>query len=29
MQENQLPPRVGREAHVSNEKKVMERAKSM
>ena len=29
MQENQAPPRVGREAHVANERKVMARAKSM
>ncbi len=29
MQENQAPPRVGREAHIANERKVMARAKSM
>lgn len=29
MQENQSPPRVGRDAHVANEKKVMARAKSV
>lgn len=29
MQENQAPPRVGREAHVANERKVMARAKSI
>jgi ketosteroid isomerase-like protein len=29
MQENQQPPRLGRDAHVSNEKKVMARAKSI
>jgi len=29
MQENQLPPRVGRDAHVANERKVMSRAKSV
>jgi SnoaL-like domain len=29
MQENQAPPRVGREAHVANERKVMARAKSV
>jgi hypothetical protein len=29
MQENQLPPRVGRDAHVANEHKVMARVKSM
>lgn len=29
MQENQNPPRVGRSAHVANERKVMARAKSI
>ena len=29
MQENQSPPRVGREAHVANERKVLARAKSL
>jgi ketosteroid isomerase-like protein len=29
MQENQSPPRVGREAHVANERKVMARARSV
>ena len=29
MQENQAPPRVGRDAHVANERKVMARAKSV
>lgn len=29
MRENQLPPRVGRDAHVANERKVMARAKSV
>jgi hypothetical protein len=29
MQENQLPPRVGRQAHVDNERKVLARAKSV
>jgi hypothetical protein len=29
MQENQSPPRVGRDAHVTNEHKVMARAKSV
>ena len=29
MQENQAPPRVGREAHVANERKVMARSKSI
>jgi hypothetical protein len=29
MQENQLPPRVGREAHIANERKVLARAKSL
>ncbi|MDB6061750.1 MAG: polyketide cyclase [Verrucomicrobiaceae bacterium] len=29
MQENQSPPRVGRDAHVANEQKVMSRAKSV
>ena len=29
MQENQSPPRVGREAHVANEHKVLARAKSL
>jgi hypothetical protein len=29
MQENQNAPRIGRDAHVANEKKVMARAKSM
>jgi len=29
MQENQSPPRVGREAHVANERKVLTRAKSI
>ena len=29
MQENQAPPRVGREAHAANERKVMSRAKSI
>ena len=29
MQENQSPPRVGREAHVANEHRVMARAKSL
>ena len=28
MQENQSPPRVGREAHAANERRVMARAKS-
>jgi hypothetical protein len=29
MQENQAPPRVGRDAHVANEKRVLARAKSV
>jgi hypothetical protein len=29
MQENQMAPRVGRDAHVANERKVMSRAKSV
>ena len=29
MQENQSPPRVGREAHVANERRVMARARSV
>jgi hypothetical protein len=29
MQENQSPPRVGRDAHVNNERKVMARAQSV
>jgi hypothetical protein len=29
MQENQAPPRIGRAAHVENERKVMSRAKSV
>ena len=29
MQENQSPPRVGREAHAANERRVMARAKSV
>ena len=29
MQENQAPPRVGRAAHVANERKVLARAKSV
>jgi hypothetical protein len=29
MQENQSPPRVGRDAHVANERKVMARARSV
>jgi hypothetical protein len=29
MQENQAPPRVGRDAHVANERKVMARVKTM
>jgi hypothetical protein len=29
MQENQAPPRVGRELHVANERKVLARAKSI
>lgn len=29
MQENQAPPRVGRDAHVASERKVMARAKSV
>ena len=29
MQENQSPPRVGRDAHVSNERKVLARARSV
>lgn len=29
MQENQSPPRLGRDAHVANERKVMARAKSV
>ncbi len=29
MQENQLPPRVGREAHVANERRVLARARSL
>lgn len=29
MQENQAPPRVGRDAHVANEKAVMAKTKSM
>jgi hypothetical protein len=29
MQENQNPPRIGRAAHVANERKVMARAKSI
>lgn len=29
MQENQSPPRIGRDAHVANERKVMARAKSV
>jgi hypothetical protein len=28
MQENQLPPRIGRDAHVANERRVLSRAKS-
>jgi hypothetical protein len=27
MQENQLPPRIGRDAHVANERRVLARAK--
>lgn len=29
MQENQLPPRVGRDAHIANERKVLGRVKSL
>ena len=29
MRENQAPPRIGREAHVANERKVLARAKSV
>jgi ketosteroid isomerase-like protein len=29
MQENQNPPRIGRDAHVANERKIMARAKSI
>jgi hypothetical protein len=29
MQENQAPPRIGREAHVASERKIMARAKSI
>lgn len=29
MQENQAPPRIGRDAHVANERKVMARSKSI
>jgi hypothetical protein len=29
MRENQLPPRVGRDAHAANERKVMARARSI
>ena len=29
MQENQAPPRVGRDAHVANERKVLARAKTL
>jgi ketosteroid isomerase-like protein len=29
MQENQSPPRVGRDAHVANERKIMSRAKKI
>jgi hypothetical protein len=29
MQENQAPPRIGRELHVANERKVLARAKSV
>ena len=29
MQENQAPPRVGRDAHVANERRVLARARSM
>jgi hypothetical protein len=29
MQENQLPPRVGRDAHIANERKVLGRARSL
>jgi hypothetical protein len=29
MQENQAPPRIGRDAHVANEKRVLARAKSV
>jgi hypothetical protein len=29
MQENHAPPRVGRDAHVANERRVMARTKSM
>jgi hypothetical protein len=29
MRENQAPPRIGRDAHVANERKVMARAKSV
>jgi hypothetical protein len=29
MQENQAPPRVGRDAHVANERKVMARSRSI
>lgn len=29
MQENQAPPRVGRDAHVTNERKVLSRARSV
>ena len=29
MQENQAPPRVGRDAHVAHERKIMARAKSV
>ena len=29
MQENQMPPRIGREAHVANERKVLSRARAV
>lgn len=29
MQENQAPPRIGRDAHVANERKVLARAKTL
>jgi hypothetical protein len=29
MQENQAPPRVGREAHIANEQRILARAKSL
>jgi ketosteroid isomerase-like protein len=29
MQENQVPPRVGRDAHVANERKVLSRTKTL